>query len=200
MSEPTTNPWIEPDEERAPVRRGRARSHWQREPEREGEEPQPVSDEQAEQIARTIILNRLDRSSASRSQLAELCAKKLVPDHIADRVLDRFEEVGLIDDAAYAAMLVRTRHAERQLAGKALRAELVKKGITGAAAMQALEQVDEDDELQAAREIVAKRMRQSSMQSAPRDVQKRRLLGALGRKGHSSSVAYRVIDEALGRD
>ncbi|WP_083602806.1 regulatory protein RecX [Bowdeniella nasicola] len=196
----STSPWIEPGEECAPVRRGRARSHWQREPDNGGEPPEPVSDEKAEEIARTIILNRLDRSSASRAQLAELCAKKLVPDHIADRVLDRFEEVGLIDDAAYAAMLVSTRHNERQLAGKALRVELAKKGITGEAAQAALEQVDADDELEAARAIVAKRMKQASMQKAPRDVQKRRLFGALGRKGHSSSVAYRVIDEALGRD
>ena len=151
----------------------------------------------AEDIARTIILNRLDKSSASRAQLEEVCRKKNVPEDVAARVLDRFEEVGLIDDAEYAARLVRSRHAERQLAGKALRAELAKKGIFGANAEAALAQVGGDDELAAARAVVAKRMAQPSMQKAPREVQQRRLLAALGRKGHRPDIAYRVIGEVI---
>ena len=178
----------------AVTRRGTKRRHWQREP---GDPGEPVSDAEAEDIARTIVLNRLDRSAASRGQLADLLAKRLVPDDIADRVLTRFEDVGLIDDVEYAKMLVRTRFAERHLAPRALRAELARNGIGDAAADAALAQIDGDDELAAARAIVAKRLRQPSLAAAPIDVQKRRLLGALGRKGHGPGVAYRVIDEAL---
>lgn len=185
-------PWWSADPKTPVQRRGRRRSNPQ-----EDDGHGPATDAEAEEIARTIILNRLDRTSASRAQLAELCAKRLVPDHIADRVLDRFEEVGLIDDAAYAAMLVRTRHHERQLAGKALRLELSRKGIAGAVADEALSQVDAEAEEVAARAVVAKRLRQASMLRAPRPVQERRLMAALARKGHRSEVAFRVIKEAL---
>ncbi|MDO4607343.1 MAG: regulatory protein RecX [Bowdeniella nasicola] len=190
--ESVDQPWWSTDPDTPVQRRGRRRSNPQ------GDDGRgPVSEAEAEEIARTIILNRLDRSSASRAQLAELCAKRLVPDHIADRVLDRFEEVGLIDDAAYAAMLVRTRHSERQLAGKALRQELSRKGITGAMADKAMSQIDDEDEEEAARAVVTKRLRQASLQRAPRPVQERRLLAALARKGHRSEVAFRVIKQAL---
>ncbi len=43
-------------------------------------------------------------------------------------ILDRFEEVGLVDDAQYAEMIVRTRHAERGLSRRAISTELRRRG------------------------------------------------------------------------
>ncbi|WP_420111489.1 regulatory protein RecX [Pseudactinotalea sp.] len=148
-----------------------------------------------EEVARTVALNQLNHSARSRGQLAEAMARKDVPAHVADRVLDRFEEVGLIDDAEYAAMLVRTRQSERGLARRALAVELKRKGIEGEAAAQALDAVDPDEEEAAARRVVEKRLR--SMTNLEPEVKKRRLAAMLARKGHPAGISYRVIDEAM---
>ncbi|MDR0626604.1 MAG: RecX family transcriptional regulator, partial [Bifidobacteriaceae bacterium] len=70
-----------------------------------------------EEFARELALKALDRAPRTRAQLAELMAKREVPPGLAAKVLDRFEEVGLINDQAFAEALVRTRHAERGLVG-----------------------------------------------------------------------------------
>src|SRR5699024_1472943 len=80
-------------------------------------------------VARAIALRKLGAAPQSRAQLAEAMASKNVPEEIAENVLDRFEDVNLIDDAAYAEMLVRTRHNERGLARRALAHELWRKGV-----------------------------------------------------------------------
>jgi regulatory protein len=155
-------------------------------------EPDPES------VARTVALNLLNHSARSRAQLAEAMARKDVPEAVADRVLDRFEEVGLVDDAEYAAMLVRTRQAERGLARRALTVELERKGIVGEAAANALSTVVAEDEEEAARRVVEKRLR--SMTTLETEVKRRRLVAMLARKGHAPGMSYRVVDEALRSD
>ncbi len=146
-------------------------------------------------MARTIALRLLTSAPRSRRQLAEAMARKGVPDDVADRVLTRFEEVGLIDDAEYAAMLVRSRHSEKGLARRALAQELARKGIDRETAARALDAVDRDDEDAVARELVRRRAPSSARH--PYDVRVRRLVGMLGRKGHSPGAAYRIVTEVL---
>ena len=55
-----------------------------------------------EAVARKILLDQLTGRARSRSDLAARLAQRDVPDEIAARLLDRFEEVGLVDDAAFA--------------------------------------------------------------------------------------------------
>ncbi|MFC7405325.1 regulatory protein RecX [Georgenia alba] len=151
-----------------------------------------------EQVARTIALNQLNAAPRSRAQLEEALARRDVPDDVAAEVLDRFTEVGLVDDQAYADMLVRTRHGERGLARRALAVELRRKGIAPEVAEVALEQVDGDDERDAARRLVEKKAR-STRGLAPQ-VRRRRMAGMLARKGFGAGVAMRVIDEVLAED
>lgn len=152
-------------------------------------EPEPES------VARAIALRQLTAAPRSRAQLADAMARKDVPEAVADRVLDRFEEVGLVDDAAYAGMLVRTRQAERGLARRALAVELRRKGIDAVTAQEALAEVDGEDEIDAARAVVAKRLR--SMSGLDIEVKRRRLVATLARKGHPPGLSFRVVDEAL---
>ena len=49
----------------------------------------------------------------TRAQLAEALRKREVPEEAAEAVLERFSEVGLIDDEAFAAAWVSSRHAGR---------------------------------------------------------------------------------------
>ncbi|HLS25525.1 MAG TPA: regulatory protein RecX [Beutenbergiaceae bacterium] len=140
----------------------------------------------------------LSQAPRSRAQLAEAMAKKDVPDDVATRVLDRFTEVGLVNDADYAEMLVRTRHSERGLARRALAVELRRKGITGEDAEAALEAVQPEDEEAAARKLLERKAR--STEGLDPIKRRRRLMGMLARKGYSAGLAYRLINEVLDDD
>src|SRR3954466_9093358 len=86
----------------------------------------PEADHEA--VARKILLDQLTGQPRSRSELAAKLAKKQVPTDVASRLLDRFEEVGLVDDAAFARDWVQSRQAGRGLARRALTVELRRKG------------------------------------------------------------------------
>src|SRR3954453_14102516 len=104
-----------------------------------------------ESVARGICLRALTGAPKTRQQLADLLATRGVPDDAAEAVLDRFTEVGLIDDATYARAWVTSRQAGRGLARRALSAELRAKGVDAEVAAEAVEAVDDDDEREAAR-------------------------------------------------
>ena len=94
-----------------------------------------------ETAARGICLRALTGAAKTRKQLADLLAKKGVPDEAATAVLDRFTEVGLIDDAAFARAWVSSRQAGRGLARRALSAELRAKGVEPEVAAEAVGEV-----------------------------------------------------------
>jgi regulatory protein len=119
-----------------------------------------------------------------------------VPEDVAARVLDRFTEVGLVDDSAYAEMLVRTRHADRGLARRALAHELHAKGIAPELAERALETLDGDDERRTARELVERKA--AGTAGLDRQRRRRRLAQMLARKGYPPGLALGVVDEVLG--
>ncbi len=148
-----------------------------------------------ESIARSICLKLLTMSPKTRAQLADALAAKGIPDDAAEAVLDRYTEVGLIDDAAFAQAWVSTRQAGRGLATRALAQELHSKGIDKDIAAQALAMVDPTAEEDSARTLVHRRLR--SMASLEPHVATRRLLGMLARKGYPSDVSLRVVRESL---
>ncbi len=152
-------------------------------------------DADPESVARKILLDQLTGQARSRAELAKKLAQKQVPEDVAGRVLDRFEEVGLVDDTAFSREWVAQRHSGKGLAKRALAQELRRKGIDDETARAALDEVDQDDEVEAARMLVRRKLR--SVQGLDRDKAVRRLVGMLARKGHSSSVAFRVVKEEL---
>lgn len=148
-----------------------------------------------ESVARRILLDALTGQARSRQELAGKLAKRGVPDDLASSLLDRFTEVGLVDDAAYARQWVESRHRSRGLAPGALAQELCRKGVGDDEAKAALELIDEDDQRVAARALVDKKLR--SMRGLDRQVATRRLAGLLARKGYPAGLAFSVVREAL---
>jgi len=149
-------------------------------------------------VARTIALRLLTAAPRSRSELAQAMARKGVPDDVAETVLDRFVEVGLLDDTAYAEALVRTRHTERGQTGQALRAELRRRGLDDDTAAKALSQVTPDDEEATARRLVARKLAATATLDTP--VRVRRTLAFLGRKGYPAALAHRLVREHLATE
>jgi regulatory protein len=154
----------------------------------------PDADHEA--VGRKILLDQLTGRARSRAELATRLAGKRVPPDVADRLLDRFEEVGLVDDAAFARDWVQSRQAGRGLARRALAVELRRKGVDPEVVSDAVATVDPDDEVEAARELVRRKLR--SLERFDRQTQARRLTGMLARKGYSSAVAFQVVREELG--
>lgn len=147
-------------------------------------------------MARQIVLRQLSDGARSRAQLADKLRQRGCPDDVAARVLDRMTEVGLIDDASYARLLVSTRHEGRGLARRALAHELRVKGVAPELGAEALATVSDEKERDRARALVDKRLR--SLHGLPAHVQARRLAGMLARKGYSGEVAFGVITDAIG--
>ncbi len=152
-------------------------------------------DADPEAVGRAVLLDQLTGRARSRSELAEKLARKHVPADVADRLLDRFEEVGLVDDAAFAREWVQTRHAGRGLARRALTVELQRKGVDAEVVSDAVSAIEPDDEEEAARELVRRKLR--SVARFDRPVQERRLQGMLARKGYPAGVVFRVVREEL---
>lgn len=152
----------------------------------------PVAEEER---AREYLLRALTASARTRQRLSKGLAERDVETVLAERLLDRFVELGLVNDAEYAQTLARTRFAERGLARRAIADEMRHKGFEQHDVGPALEQISDEDEETAARKLVRGRLKRIS--SLARDVQYRRLAGFLGRKGYSSGLAMRVIKEEL---
>lgn len=152
-------------------------------------------DADPETVARKILLDQLTGQPRTRAELASKLATKGVPDEVAQRLLPRFAEVGLVDDAAFARAWVQSRQAGKGLARRALAYELRRKGIDDEVARAALAEVDPDDEVESARRLVRRKLR--SVQRVDHHGAVRRLIGMLARKGYPSGLAIRVVREEL---
>lgn len=145
--------------------------------------------------ARDICLRQLTARPRSRAELATILRRKEIPGEVAEQVLARLVEVGLVDDAAYAEMVVQSGQRHRSLGRRALSAELRRKGVADETAGEAIAAIDSDDEEQAARGLVERKLRSMSTLDEPARI--RRLMGMLARRGYAQGLAYRVIRDVL---
>ena len=150
------------------------------------------------EVAKRILLTQLTATSKSRRQLAQVLKKREVPAEAAEAALDRFTELGYIDDAAFARSWVESRQRSRGLAASALRRELRDKGVASELIEQVLaDTVDPDRERAAATALVEKKLR--AMSGLKPEVATRRLVGMLGRKGYPPGLSYEIVKATLAR-
>lgn len=163
-------------------------------PERRDEDPESVPQD-PDALARRLVLDALSRSARTRGQLSELLERKGVPEEAGEAVLDRFAELGLVDDAAYAEAFTRSRHEHRGLGSRAIAFELRRRSVPDELVQEAVSMLDADQEQETASRLA--RERQARMSTLPREVQARRLAGFLARKGYGGQVVGRAVREAL---
>lgn len=150
-----------------------------------------------ESVARLICLRLLTSAPRTRAQLADALKRRGVPADAAERVLGRFGEVGLIDDAMFATSWVESRHYGRRLGRRALAAELGQRGVAREDIEAAVEKLSVETERATALALVEGKI--ASTAGQPYQARVRKLVGMLARKGYSASLAYSVVSEALGR-
>jgi len=148
-----------------------------------------------ESFARAILLRRLEDQPRSRAELAESLAKKNVPAEVAVVLLDRFEEVGLINDADFARQWVQSRQRTRGLAPRVLAMELRRKGVDDEIISEVLGELDPADARETAHRLVQKKLR--SMASLDDTTRIRRLTSMLARKGYAPQLAFDVVRAEL---
>jgi regulatory protein len=156
------------------------------------------ADPGSEEAARAMCLRLLTAGPRTRAQLATALRKRNIPADVAESVLSRFAEVGLIDDAAFARAWVESRHHGRGLARRALTAELRQRGIPDGDVRSAVSLLGPQDELATAQRLVAKRLPATRGKPAP--ARARQLMGMLARKGYPAGLAAQVVREALEQE
>jgi regulatory protein len=167
-------------------RRGRGSAR-DRAPEKPPEDPAAY--------ARGLVLGALSRSARTRGQLADLLARKGVEPELAEEVLERYAELGLVDDAAYAEAFTRSRHEHKGLGSRAIAFELRRRSVPDQLVQEAVSVLDAETEQTTASRLAVQR--QARMAGLPREVQARRLAGFLARKGYGGEVVGRAVREAL---
>ncbi|BCY14402.1 regulatory protein RecX [Actinoplanes sp. L3-i22] len=161
----------------------------------ESEKRRPSAPQQTEsERAREICLRQLAARPRTRAELAKALTRKEISEEVIAEVLDRYDEVGIIDDAAFARAWVSSRHQGRGLARRALANELRQHGVDAEVASEALEAVDDESEAEIARTLVDRKLR--TARGEPEAIF-RRLVGMLARKGYPAGVAIRAVKDAL---
>jgi regulatory protein len=153
-------------------------------------------DADVESVARAIALRQLTARARTRQELDRALHAKNVPQGVIDAVLDRFQAVGLLDDASFAENWVSSRQRRRHLSRRILRRELQAKGVERSYIDSALDGVDRNAELASARDLVERR--QAAMNGLSRDAQYRRLAGMLSRRGFDTDITTQVLADVLG--
>jgi regulatory protein len=164
-----------------------------------GGHDQPVPDTAADltpdadpaSVAREIALRQLTAAPRTRAQLSDAMARRGVPEDVAEAVLERFEEIHLIDDQEFARMWVESRRMGRGLARRALTYELRQRGVADDTVREAVDGIGDEDELSVARGLVRRRLPALARDDPARRT--RRLAGMLARKGYSSGLAMAAI-------
>lgn len=168
---------------------------------RQTSEPQQAGAASRDADARTkaerICLRLLTSSAKTRAELAGALGRAGVADDVAESVLNRYAELGLVDDEAFARTFVDVKHRDRALGAAALRSELRRRGIDDDVAATAVTTIDSDAERGRASAFIARRI-DAAMSAGPVAAQ-RRLLAMLARRGYSADLASAVVSDALRR-
>jgi regulatory protein len=165
--------------------------------------PAGESINRAEQ-ARALCLRLLTARARTRAELAGRLAERGYPDDISAEVLDRLEQVGLVDDEGFAEQWVRSRQVNAGKGKRALAAELRTKGVDAEVIAAALAGIDAGAERTRAEQLVRDRLRREKLgDPCDRDAENkvaRRLVGMLARRGYGQTLALDVVTGELANE
>jgi len=147
------------------------------------------------EVGRLIALRQLEARPRTQRELHEILCARGIPSDVASELVERFVEVGLLDDRAYAQLWVESRMRTRGLGAVALRRELRSHKVPDPVIDEVLAGVAAEDTLQAAVDQVRGRVARCSL---PLDIKdERRLVAFLLRRGHGTDDARTAIARAV---
>lgn len=149
-----------------------------------------------EEDVRQALLKLIERSNKSSGQLRTSLIEKEFPVQLVDQMIERFIEVGLIDDLALAKDFTEVAVARKSKAKSVIARELRAKNFPQEAIDEAISGIDSDSELEAAKKLAESRYRQ--LLKLEPEVRTRRLSSYLMRKGYTSTVVWAAVRHASG--
>lgn len=134
----------------------------------------------------------------SRTELHRALVRRDQPAALVDRVLERLERAGYLDDAEFARQFARSRALGRGLSRRRVQQELARRGVARELAQAAIAEVFADegvDEYAAVERLARKKL--PSLARLDALTRRRRLYGFLARRGFEPDDIRRVL-AALG--
>ncbi len=140
--------------------------------------------------AQEKALYLLEHRSHSKKELADKIARTAASREAAQAAADRMEELGLLDDEAYARDLARELFTRRHWGALRVKQELRLKGIDGELIDELLAEYDDEDQaLENLREILGRKYRGWAEDEKVR----RRAFAALQRLGYPRDLIRRAM-------
>ena len=129
----------------------------------------------------------------SKGELLAHLKSRGIEDDVAQAVIFRLQDSGLINDRDFALAWASSRHSHKKLSKRIIAGELRQKGVTQEQIDEALDGIDDESEYRAAFELAFKKF--NTMSRLEPEVQIRRIQSLLARKGFSFGVISRVLRE-----
>ncbi len=158
---------------------------------------EPPTEKQIEGMtaqATRVVEYWLNYRDHSREELRQKIVRKGITDDIADKVLAKYEDLDYINDQRFAEFYAESRIRENKHGKQSVRYQLRQKGVDSEYIEQALSMIDEEDELELAKEIALKKAR--SNQKLEKQKRLQQIVGLLARRGFSGNV-YSIAQEAI---
>ncbi|MBX3070383.1 MAG: RecX family transcriptional regulator [Thermomicrobiales bacterium] len=152
-------------------------------------------EEDAYLTAYAASIELLAHRGRSEREIRDRLRRKGHDGPVIDRVIARLYENRYLDDAEFARSWIENRATHRPRGDRALRQELRGKGVDAQVIDSALAGAELDQQAMA---NDAARKRAASLTQLEPDVQKRRLIGFLQRRGFSWEVIKPAVESALG--
>jgi regulatory protein len=140
--------------------------------------------------AKVRAVNLISRRPRSVAEIEQNLRKKEFVAEVIEQAVAQLEDVGLLDDAAFAAYWVEQRETFKPRSHLALRQELQQKGVSRAIIDRSLQDVDQTAAAQRVAEKQARRYTQLT-----EDEVRNKLGGFLQRRGFQYEIIRQVIDE-----
>ena len=156
-------------------------------------EPVEITDPER---ARAIALRHIAARARTAGELRQILDRRQVAPAVAEQVIARFVEVGLVDDADFARQWVTTRQTGKSASRARLKRELAGKGVDPELIAQALDQATVP-ESQVALDFARRRV--GAMTGLDRATITRRLVGQLTRRGFAPAVVRSVVVEVVNQ-
>ena len=139
------------------------------------------------------------RARAS-AELGRSLVRKGEQKELVDRVINRLQEQGLLDDAVFAQAFTRAKVLGAQQSKRRVQQELARKGVARPVVDAAIARVFEEEGVDQ-REVVERAARKKLRALAPLDpaVRRRRLYAFLARRGYDGEDIRRAMD-AVGEE
>ncbi|HYD01158.1 MAG TPA: RecX family transcriptional regulator [Phycisphaerales bacterium] len=145
--------------------------------------------------ARRDAFRMIGARAVSRQRLIDRLRRKGHDATLAASVADEFVARGLIDDAAFAAVVAAS--ASRRAGKRLVESKLRARGIDRVTAARAsVDAAKERDALEDALTLGRGRLKRMSDRLTP-DAKRRRLYGALARRGYDSDVCRTVVERLM---